>query len=101
MAQVIASVISAIALIAVAIIETRNARDRKRVEDRAERRAKESALSMELMSATCDLSMEAVQALRDGHTNGTLERRLKRAQKAQAAYDNFIKQEAAHSVSKD
>lgn len=101
MIQVITSFISAAALIAVAIIETRNAKDRKRVEERANRRAEESALSMQLMSATCDLSIEAVQALRDGHTNGTLERRLKRAQEAQEAYDNFLRAEAAQSVTAD
>lgn len=92
------SLVSAAALVAVAIIETRNARDRKRVEARAEKREKESALSMELMSANCDLTIEAVMALKTGHTNGTLESHLKRAVAAQAKYNEFIQTTAAQAV---
>ena len=92
------SLVSAAALVAVAIIETRNARDRKRVEERARKRELESELSMELMSANCDLTIEAVMALQTGHTNGTLESRLKRAVAAQERYNKFLQKTAAHAV---
>ena len=92
--------ISAAALIIVAVIETRNNREFKRTAKRAARRAEESRLSMALMSSTCELSLETVKALRDGHTNGTLEGHVERAETALENYDNFLKKEAADAVSK-
>lgn len=99
-ATIIASLIAAIAAIAVAIIEGKAVQERKSHEKRAERRAKESRLSMELMSATCDLACVTAMALRDGHTNGTLEPALAKAAQAQADYQDFLKDEAAAAVAK-
>lgn len=99
-ATIIASTIAAIAAIAVAIIEGKAAQERKSHEKRAERRAKESRLSMELMSATCELSCVTAMALRDGHTNGTLEPALLKAAKAQEDYQSFLRDEAAAAVAK-
>ena len=42
----------------------------------------------------------AAKALRDGHTNGTLEPDLDKAQAARAAYDAFLRDEAAAAVAK-
>ena len=99
--------IAAAAAIVVAIIELIAARDRKQtkklVEEgriRAERREKESRLSMDLMYATCGLSIDTARALREGHTNGTLAGDLDQAKAAMGAYDDFIRQEAAHAVAK-
>lgn len=101
-------VIAAAAAIVVAIIELIAARDRKHtkkiVEEsrtRAVRREKESRLSMDLMSATCRLSCDTAKAVRDGHTNGTLTGNLESAEAALSAYDDFIRQEAAHAVAKE
>ncbi len=100
-------VIAAVAAIVVAIIEFFAARDRKHtkklVEEnrvRAERREKESRLSMDLMYATCGLSIDTARAMREGHTNGTLAGDLDKATAAMGAYDDFVKQEAAHAVAK-
>ena len=99
--------IAAAAAIAVAIIEAIAARDRRRtkklVEEnrvRAERREKESRLSMDLMYSTCGLSIDTARALREGHTNGTLAGDLDQAKAAMGAYDDFVRQEAAHAVAK-
>ena len=101
-------VIAAAAAIVVAIIELIAAQDRKHtkkiVEEsrtRAVRREKESRLSMDLMSATCRLSCDTAKAVRDGHTNGTLAGNLESAEAALNAYDDFIRQEAAHAVAKE
>lgn len=99
-ATIIASLITAIAGIVVAVVETRAAKDRKRTEKRAERRAEESRLSMELMSATCELSVVTAVAMRDHHTNGTLQPALDKAQKAQDDYQRFLRAEAAKAVAK-
>lgn len=97
--SIISSAISAAALIIVAVIETRNNRSRKQAEKRAERRAEESRLSMALMSSTCELGLETVKALRDGHTNGTLAGHVGRAEKALDDYNQFLKRETAEAVS--
>lgn len=100
LAEILGNIISAIALIAVAVIETRASKERKSVEKRAARRAKESRLSMDMMYAACGLAMDTGTALRDGHTNGTLEGDLQKAREAMHNYDSFIKDEAAHAVAK-
>lgn len=99
-ATIICALIAAASAIAVAVIEARAGRERRQTQKRAERRARESRLSMELMSATCELSVVTAIALRDQHTNGTLEPALEKARKAQDDYQNFLKDEAANAVSK-
>lgn len=99
-AKIICYIIAAAATIIAAAIEWRGARDRKRTERRAERRAKESRLSMDLMYASCSLAMDTAKALRDGHTNGTLEPDLAKAREAKAAYDAFMRDETAYAVAK-
>lgn len=98
--ELICVVISSLSLIVVSIIETQNRRRHKTAEKRAERRETESRLSMELMSATLDLSYVTSLAVTGGHTNGNVEAAQKKAQEAQRAYEDFIRDEAAHAVSK-
>ena len=99
-APIMCAVIAAAATILVAVLETRASKDRKRAEIRAKRRAKESRLSMELMSATCELSVVTAVAYKEGHMNGTLEPALQKAEKAQEDYQSFLRDEAAYAVSK-
>ena len=99
-ATIICALIAALASVLVAIIEAKASKERKSHEKRAERRAKESRLSMELMSVTCELSCVTATALRDGHTNGTLDPALAKAHKAQEAYQSFLRDEAAAAVAK-
>lgn len=93
-----ASTISALALILVAVIETRNNRSRKRTEERAKKREEESMLSMKLMSATCALSLVTAKKMAGHHTNGDVEEAMERAQKAQDDYNEFLRRQTARSV---
>ena len=97
-ATIICAVIAAASAIAVAVIEGNAAKERKATEEKVERRARESRLSMELMYATCGLAMDTALAMRDGHTNGTLEADYESAKTARAAYKAFLMDEAAHNV---
>lgn len=97
---IIPSVISATALIVVAIIETNSKKDRKKVEERAKRRAEESQLAMEFMDATCSLAVATGKAIRDGHTNGIMTEALAKAEEAQANYEAFVHRTTANAVSK-
>lgn len=97
---IICALIAAASAITVAIVEKRADNDRKRTQARAERRERESRLSMELMSATCELSVVTATAIKEGHTNGTLAPALKKAEQAQNDYKNFLMDTAARDVAK-
>ena len=97
---IICALIAAASAISVAVIEKKAARERESAIKRAERRQKESRLSMDLMYATCGLAMDTARAMREGHTNGTLEGDLEAAKKARDAYQNWLKDEAARNLAK-
>ena len=100
-------IIAAVAAVAVAIIETFAAHDRRqakldreRTERRAARRAEESRLSMDLMSANCALALTTAKKLAGMHTNGDVEEAMEDARKAQEAYVDFLQRQAANQVAK-
>lgn len=99
--------INAIALVLVAVIEAAAAWDRRqgriersRTEKRAARRAEESRLSMDLMSANCALALTTAKKLAGMHTNGDVEEAMTAAREAQIAYNDFLQRQAADQVSK-
>lgn len=102
-----APVVSAAGLVIVAIIEGVAARERKSVRrdrEREERRAalreRESRLSMEMMSATCDLALVTAKKVNGMHTNGDVEDAMESASTAQDAYRAFLRDTASHQVAK-
>ena len=92
--------LSAAATICVAVIETKAAKGHKRSEECAKRRETESKLSMELISASVDLSYVTSLAVTGGHTNGNVEAAQKKAKVAQDNYEAFLRAETAHAVAK-
>ena len=93
-------IIPAIAAIIVAIIEVRGQRDRKRTEARAQRRAQESRLSMDLMFSTSEMCDCLCIALKGGHIDGNVDEAREAAQRAREAYKSFLRDQAATQVSK-
>lgn len=93
------SVVSSIAIVCVAWIETHCQKDRKKMEERAEQRKRESHLAMDMMSATCELSVATAKAIRDGHTNGIMAESLEHAEQAQERYTEFLREVTADVVS--
>jgi hypothetical protein len=65
---------------------------------RAEVRAKESHLSMNLMSASVALGVANTHAIQNGRTNGETEAALKEADKAIKAYRDFTGEVAANAL---
>ena len=98
MASIIPSLVSAAALIIVAIIETRNGKRQEAADHRAEVRKEESRLSMAMMDATVGLAMDTAEALKNGHTNGTLEGNMQRAREARAAYHRFLEKSVSEQI---
>ena len=99
-ASIVCALIAAASAITVAVLEKRAAQERLSTEKREARRARESRLSMDLMYASIGLAMDTATALRDGHTNGTLDPDLSKAREARAAYDAFLRDETAAAVAK-
>lgn len=98
--EIMTSLIAAAALVLVAIIETRNGRERKRAQARAERRAEESRLAMDLMGATCKLATVTAKKVTGQHVNGDVESAMETASAANAAYEEFKTRMAATQATK-
>lgn len=93
-------IIPALAAVIVAIIEVRGASERKRSEARAERRAKESRLSMDMLFSTSEMCDVLCIALQGGKINGNVESAREAARKAREAYQSFLRDQAANQVTK-
>lgn len=93
-------IIPALAAIIVAIIEVRGQMDRKRTEQRAQRRAQESRLSMDMMFSTSEMCDVLCIALQGGQINGNVEQARRQAEQARNAYKSFLRDQAATQVSK-
>ena len=98
--EVICALIAGVAAVLSALAERRARISTKRTEARAQRREKESRLAMELMYATCSMSLTTAKKLAGQHTNGDVEEAMRAAETARTAYIGFVRSEAAHSVSK-
>ena len=82
--------------------ETRKRRaDTEKHEKRAATRAEESRLAMKLMSANASLACATAIALKEGHTNGKVDKALKDAEKAQREYYDFINGVASSQMAAD
>ena len=89
--EVFIALISTSGIIVVAIINGIMLNDRKRVDARAEVRAKESRLSLALMHSTCKLCMVSAKAILGQKTNGDIAEALNAAKAADAEYSQFLK----------
>lgn len=103
MTEIICALIAAVAAIIVAYQNTRTSRYIKTSEARAERRAHESRLAMELMYATCNLAMMTASHVLHmiGQVDDTeMKKAIKKAEQAQENYINFARDEAAKNFAK-
>lgn len=98
--SVICAIIAAIATVISSFNTSRILKENKRTEARADRRTHESRLSMDLMYSTCALSCVCAKKLTGMHTNGDVEEAMTNAAKAQKAYDDFCKDQAAKDFAK-
>lgn len=107
MTAYIGEIISGAVLVLVSIIEARAAGERreraaeKATNDRrAELRAKESSLSMQMQSAALDLADATAIAVQQGKCNGELVRARLKAQAAQEEYEKFLREIGAKETTK-
>ena len=100
MTEVICALIAAAATVLAALAERRSRISNRRAEARAERRATESRLAMDLMYANCALALVTAKKLTGMHTNGDVEEAMEAASAAQDAYIGFARNEAAKNIAK-
>ena len=98
--EVLCALIAGAATVLAAVAEYRSLKSARRAEARAARRATESRLAMDLMYASCSLSLTTAKKLAGQHTNGDVEEAMAAAEAARTAYIGFVRSEAAHNVSK-
>ena len=100
MIEIACTIIAAAATVLAAMTERRNRVSAKKTEARMARRERESHLSMDLMVANCALSVIIAKKLNGMHTNGDVEEAMDAAKAAREAYIDFVRDEAAHNISK-
>lgn len=100
MVEIICATIAGACAIISAVVARNASRSAKRSDARAKRRTEESRLAMDLMYANCALALVTAKKVTGHQTNGDVEEAMTNAQKAQNAYINFIRDQAAQNVSK-
>lgn len=92
------SILPYVASIVVIIVEAIAAKGRKDAKEKEKRRQEEMRLSMQMMSATLQLSVVTANALTGGHNNGNVERAKAAAEKAESEYQAFLQETSAHVI---
>ena len=105
--EYLGEVISGGVLVLVAIIEARANIDRRECKAEKEKndkrsaiRAKESMLSMQMLSATLDLSDATSLKVQQGKCNGEMDRARKKAEAAQEEYEKFMQEVTSRETTK-
>lgn len=103
-----ASIISAVAMIVVAIIEAIAARDRKRVKQERAQLAKQQQLQEQLMlkliegnwaaMALGEATAKAVQRIPDAHCNGDMHEALEYAGSIKHSQKEFLAEQGIHAI---
>ena len=100
MIEIICACIAAIAAIVSARATYCAKEEIKKTQERASRRAHESRLAMDLMYATCSLSLVTAKKVTGMHTNGDVEEAMISAREAQKSYQGFARDQAAKNFAK-
>ena len=109
MIQVVCTAITALATIAVALVQYKANKEKKEYEQKTQEmlkkqqtqhdiRVRESRLSMDMMHATAKLCVGTALAIKKGHANGELDEGLECVNKATNEYEKFMKDMAANQV---
>lgn len=109
MVEIVCSLISAVGVIVVAIIQLRTTKKNNRakaleskrheeIKAQEEMRQRESRLSMDLMHSTAKLCVGTALAIKRGRANGEMEEGLKYVNKSIVNYEKFLKDVASEKV---
>lgn len=97
-ASIFSAAASVLTALAVFYMERRQRRRDALAEKSAERRKRESLLSLEMMSANNQLSYALAMAVKRGRANGEVEAALEAYSGAKAAYDHWKAEMAAEQL---
>lgn len=90
MTEILCTAITAVATVLCAYIAHKTGQREKREDERAEQRAKEGRLQLEMSEANNKLTIGVAMALKTGHANGEIEAGLKAVEAAQNDYRLFL-----------
>nr|DAW17018.1 MAG TPA: hypothetical protein [Caudoviricetes sp.] len=110
MVEIVCSLISAVGVIVVAIIQFRSTKKAKKSEEEEnkrhievkkleEMRQRESRLSMDMMHSTAKLCIGTALAIKRGKANGELDEGLKYVNKSIVNYEKFLKDVTSEEIS--
>lgn len=90
--QIVTALISAASAIIVGYLARKYQKDSDENNKKAERRKKESLLSMKMLEASLELALVEAEAMTNGHLNGNVEQAKQKAQEAKSEYEAYAKQ---------
>lgn len=110
MVEIVCSLISAVGVIVVAIIQFRSTKKAKKSEEEENKRhievkkleeirQRESRLSMDMMHSTAKLCIGTALAIKRGKANGELDEGLKYVNKSIVNYEKFLKDVTSEEIS--
>ena len=100
MTDILCTFITAAATIICAYMAAQGKKRSDREDARAERRAKEGRLQLEMIEANSKLTVGIAMALKHGHANGEVEAGLKAVDEAQREYVEFLEGIAIEQITK-
>ncbi len=100
MTEIICAAITAFAGLMVAVLTAKIAKTEAQSEEKAEFRQQESLLSLKMMYATLNLSVENSIGITSGNNFENIEEALSKANSVSEEYQEFLQKVAAHEVGK-
>lgn len=100
MTEIICTMITAFAGIIVALLSIQIKKGNERAERIAKTRERESLINLKLTSSAVKLSMINSNAIMEYKNNGNVEEAYQQAKEAEDEYQAFLREVAAHEVSK-
>lgn len=100
MTDIICAAISAVAAISCTIFSLRTTRSQKRADHRAELRASESRLMLDMINANSKLTIGTAVAIKNGKANGEIEKGLQAVKDCEDKYEKFLQEIAIQHLTK-
>jgi len=100
MTEIICAAISAVAAISCAVVSAKHTKNQKREEKRAELRAAENRLMLDMINANSKLAIGTAMAIKNGIANGELEKGLQAIKSCDEKYEKFIQEIAIEHLTR-
>lgn len=100
MTDIICAAISALAALSCTFVSVRSSKNQKRADKRAELRASESRLMLDMINANSKLTIGTAVAIKNGKSNGEIEKGLQAVKECEDKYEKFLQEIAIQHLTK-